>query len=261
MLKKFHEKQTNKRIISRLLVAALMSSTLLTTNVTAAQPSLTKVNTPQAYTFSGNYCFQIIDSSWGLGTYQTEYVANNKPYNWYIDQGNTGSDANNNCGPSCTVMALKWLRSNYQGTVEDARKVIPAKGGWWYTSDIENYLKYNNVTTYSVQKGVNETSLKNQIRQGNIVILCINAGLLPYNSNSEQRVGRFYTYDSGHFIIIKGYRVVDGNTYFEAYDPNSWNATYSDGQLKGKDRYYLSRNLVNAASSWWDYAIVISPEQ
>ena len=35
--------------------------------------------------------------------------SNNKNYNWYIDQTNTGTYSNMNCGPTCATMALMWL--------------------------------------------------------------------------------------------------------------------------------------------------------
>ncbi|WP_234117679.1 cysteine peptidase family C39 domain-containing protein [Clostridium hydrogenum] len=194
--------------------------------------------------------------SWGLGTLESEYVSNNKPYSWYIDQGNTGTYSNNNCGPSSTTMALKWYYPNFSKTAEDARNTYLENGGWWKTSDVTNYLSLNNAN-YSVVNNTGESLLKYNLQQGNILILCVDTSYLNYNSNQKQRVGRFYDYEGGHFIVVKGYIVVDGKTYFETYDPNNWDETYSDGQPKGKDRYYASQQLMNAMSNWWNYAIVV----
>ena len=36
-------------------------------------------------------------------------VHNDRNYNWYIDQGNTGWASNSNCGPSSSVMVEKWF--------------------------------------------------------------------------------------------------------------------------------------------------------
>jgi len=194
---------------------------------------------------------------WGLGKTQSEYVSNNRPYSWYIDQGNTGYYSNNNCGPSSTTMALKWYNRNFSKTAEDARNTYLENGGWWTTTDVTNYLRLNN-TRYSVINSSGEGTLKNTLKQGNIAILCIDTSYLRYNANSEQRVGRFYDYQGGHFIVIKGYIVVDGKTYFEVYDPNNWDETYSDGQAKGQDRYYDSTELMNGMSNWWNYLIVVN---
>lgn len=251
-----------KNIISRFIATALVFSTLVIGNTTAAQAKTLNPNTGKSNTtvsnLSGNNG-QALNTSWGLGLKQTEYVSNNKSYDWYIDQGHTGQDSNNNCGPTSTVMALKWLNPNFIGTVEAARNTYPENDGWWYTNDVTNFLDLNNVKTYTVKQNVTENLLKSDLKKGNIAILCVKMSYIPYNKNSEQRVGRFYSYDGGHFIVVKGYRVVDGKTYFEVYDPNNWDEQYNDGQEKGKDRYYLSANLVKAASVWWNYSIVIQP--
>lgn len=194
---------------------------------------------------------------WGLGRTQSEYVSNNRPYSWYIDQGNTGYYSNNNCGPSSTTMALKWYNRNFSKTAEDARNTYLENGGWWRTTDVTNYLSLNNAR-YSVINNSGEGTLKNILKQGNIAILCIDTSYLSYNGNSEQRVGRFYDYQGGHFIVVKGYIVVDGRTYFEVYDPNNWDETYSDGQAKGQNRYYASTELMNAMNNWWNYLIVVN---
>ncbi|PJI08757.1 MULTISPECIES: C39 family peptidase [Clostridium] len=194
---------------------------------------------------------------WGLGEYESEHISNNKPYSWYIDQGNTGAYSNNNCGPSSTTMALKWYNSNFSKTAEDARNTYLEGGGWWRTTDVTNYLSLNNAK-YSVIENSGENLLKSTLKRGNIVILCIDTSYLSYNDNPQQRVGRFYDYEGGHFIVVKGYIVVDGKTYFETYDPNNWDETYSDGQPKGQDRYYADNELMNGISNWWNYLIVVN---
>ncbi|MBD7912251.1 MULTISPECIES: C39 family peptidase [Clostridium] len=248
-----------------LVVMSLVFFTLLTSGVTTQAKSSVLVN--QSYDVTSknyNYTGQALNQSWGLGKYQTEYVSNNKPYDWYIDQGNTGAYSDSNCGPSSTTMALKWVNGNFNRTAEDARNTYRSSGGWWYTDDVTNYLNLYN-SRYSVKdlgKTIpqGEVVLKDQLKQGNIAILCIDTSYLPYNSLSERRVGKFYSYSGGHFIVVKGYRVVDGKTYFEVYDPNNWNEHYRDGQEKGKDRYYLSKDLMNAEINWWNYAIVVQPQ-
>lgn len=194
---------------------------------------------------------------WGLGKTESEYVSNNRSYSWYIDQGDTGYYSNNNCGPSSSTMALKWYNKNFSKTAEAARNTYLENGGWWTTTDVTNYLNLNNAR-YSVINSSGESTLKNTLKQGNIAILCIDTSYLSYNDNSEQRVGRFYDYQGGHFIVVKGYIVVDGKTYFEVYDPNNWGETYSDGQAKGQDRYYASTELMNAMGNWWNYLIVVN---
>lgn len=227
----------NKIITSLLILVTLLSGAIV------AQAAQSRITT--------------VDPSWGLGITQSEYISNNRSYNWYIDQGNTGEYSDSNCGPTSTTMALKWLNSNFSKTVEDARAVYPENGGWWYTNDVLNYLKLNG-TKGTVLDNPSESLLKYQLQLGNILILCIDTTYIPYNNHPEQRVERFYDYEGGHFIVVKGFRVVDGNTYFEVYDPNNWNATYQDGQPKGKDRYFSSQNLMKAIGTWWNHIIVVN---
>ncbi len=47
---------------------------------------------------------------------------NNREYDWFIDQGNTGEHSNSNCGPASVVMAMKWRDEDFEGTVEEARE-------------------------------------------------------------------------------------------------------------------------------------------
>lgn len=44
-------------------------------------------------------------STWGLGATQTAYAHLDPPYDWYIDQADTGASAAANCGPSSVTMA------------------------------------------------------------------------------------------------------------------------------------------------------------
>ncbi|RPI06212.1 MAG: hypothetical protein EHM64_03790 [Ignavibacteriae bacterium] len=195
--------------------------------------------------------------SWGMGKSQTDYIHNDKEYDWYIDQANTGSAAVSNCGPSCVTMAIKWYDKNFSKTAADARTMFPLNGGWWYTNNIIDYLNY-----YTIKNSIigfsDPAQLETVLKDGNIAILCISTEFLRYNSVQTQRVDRFYSYASGHFIVIKGIRKVDNVTYFEAYDSNTWNAKYTDGSLKGKNRHYRSDDISNAIKKWWNYIIVVS---
>jgi hypothetical protein len=195
--------------------------------------------------------------SWGMGSTQIEYIHNDKDYDWYIDQANTGSAAVNNCGPSCVTMAIKWYDKNFSKTAADARNMFPLNGGWWYTNNIIDYLNYYEIKNSTISFS-DSAQLENVLKDGNIAILCISTAYLRYNNNQTQRVDRFYSYASGHFIVIKGIRKVDNEIYFEAYDPNSWNGKYTDGSLKGKNRHYRSGDISNAIKKWWNYIIVIS---
>jgi hypothetical protein len=65
-------------------------------------------------------------------------------------------------------------------------------------------------------------------------------------------VDKFYYADNvdwGHFIVIKGYKIVDKHVLFEVYDPAS-SMTYPNGTYMGKDRLYRAEDLMNSADIW-----------
>ncbi|MDS0527294.1 C39 family peptidase [Clostridium sp. SHJSY1] len=250
--------------IKQIVFTALLLTNLITSSISVQAKQTTYQNniiaTAKTYDSSSTTDSQKqeIDTTWGLGKNQTEYIKNNKSYNWYIDQGNTGKYSDGNCGPTSTAMVSKWVDESFSKTAEDVRNSNPKNGSWWSTNDITNYFDSYKIK-YSIEN-LRDDTLKSKLKQGNIAILCIDTSYIPYNNNPNQRVGRFYDFQGGHFIVVKGYRIVDGKTYFEAYDPNNWNEHYQDGQEKGKDRYFLSEDLMKAARNNWNYSIIINPK-
>lgn len=104
------------------------------------------------------------------------------------------------------------------------------------------------------------SNLKSEIDAGNIVIICLDMFHVDYEKDPEHHVNKFYETNSvgwGHFLVVKGYKEIDGKVFYETYDPYSFSRTYFTGELKGKDRYYSSTDLNTATNNWWDYAIVI----
>lgn len=196
---------------------------------------------------------------WGLGKELKEEFSLNRDYEWYIDQKETGIYNYNNCGPSCVTMAIKWANRDFDLPADSARSFALNDGGWWYASDITGYLDMNDVTNNIIEyKSVH--SFIDNLKDSLIIILAIDAHYISFNYNQTHRTGRYYAAgeDFGHFIILKGYKIVDDKLYFEVYDPNSWGRKYEDGQYKGLDRYYSAGDLDLAIRKWWHYAIIIT---
>lgn len=57
-------------------------------------------------------------------------LSNERPYSWYIDQGDTGIYGSNNCGPSASVMAGLWQNKDFKYTPQEARVEFRPSGGW-----------------------------------------------------------------------------------------------------------------------------------
>ncbi len=183
-------------------------------------------------------------------------VHNNRNYNWYIDQGYTGWASDSNCGPSSSVMAEKWYNPNANATAEMARNRYPMNGGWWSTNTVSQYLNDEGVPNRTVYYS-GENTLTSVLDRGNIAIICVNTGYIGFNNNPYSNIGRFYQYEGGHFLIVKGYVYQNNRLYFEVYDPNNWGETYSNGQPKGKDRLYPANEVSTSINRWWNNIIVI----
>ncbi len=200
---------------------------------------------------------------YGLGKNLTEEHSNNCDYDWYYDQNNTGYYSYENCGPTSVTMAIKWVNPDFEKTAEDARNTYKPTGGWWKTSDITNYLDIYSVNNKTIRLS-DMSPVKSQIDDGNIVILCLDHYYIRNEEKGKWHVDKFYISSgigSGHFIVVKGYKVVDGETFYETYDPANGGRTYSDGTFKGLDRYYRSEDLNQAVQNWWKYAIIVSKEE
>lgn len=188
-----------------------------------------------------------------------EHVSNDRPYNWYIDQGDTGLHSGSNCGPSSVVMAALWTDEDFKSTPEQARELYRPEGGWWYTSDVEKYFdKYN--ISYIKDDYDDYTEIVDALIEGYIVLLCIDTTFIEEIDEDNSYIGKFYPYDGGHFVIVKGYTYLDGQLYFEMYDSNCWGETYDDGSPKGKDRLYSEESVTKAIESWWDHYFIIEDE-
>ncbi|GHM99200.1 hypothetical protein WSM22_06900 [Cytophagales bacterium WSM2-2] len=196
----------------------------------------------------------------GLGINETKAVNNDVSYNWYADQGDSGSYRLINCGPASVTMAVKWVNRNFAKTPADARQAIRPEGGWWYTPDIISYLNNNQADNYTISLS-NFSALKTALDGGNIAILCLDMFYVNPDAGGQLHVDKFYKTNAagwGHFIVIKGYKEVDQQLFYEAYDPYSLGVSYRDNTLKGVNRYYRAADLDHATDIWWDYAIIVT---
>ena len=197
----------------------------------------------------------------GMGTQLNSSKSLNRTFDFYWDQKGTGTYSGINCGPTVTTMAAKWADSTYSLVPLDARNTIRSSGGWWYTNDIVNYLRLHNVNPQTIKLTDIKTNIKNCIDRNYLVILCLDMFYVQINLDDNQQTNKFYETNNqgwGHFILVKGYREVDGEFYLETYDPFSWDKTFFlNKELKGKNRYYLAKFIKEATDIWWPYAIVV----
>jgi len=186
---------------------------------------------------------------YGLGKNLKSERSNNVDYEWYIDQTTTGTYGDTNCGPACATMALKWADQNFNKTTEDARNAysyVSAELYGWYFYTMLFYLSDNHAIFKKVYF-LDADNLKSKIDDGNIAILAPDMRFIRSSNlnNPEWRIDAFWAIKN-HFIIVKGYKIVDETLWFEVYDPYSKGLKYKDGTLKGRDRYYRGEDITQA---------------
>jgi hypothetical protein len=248
---------------------ATVNSTPQTSGVTTNnfETDLTYEVTAADHTTKKNWTVQATNNGysldWGLGHFVGKALGNNRNYEWYIDQGYTGPASGYNCGPASVTMAIRWSDSSFTHTAADARAFAYNSGGWWYTSDIDSYLQTNNIPFATVSLAADAMTtgqiLAQEIDNGQIVICCIDMNYVRAAASYNFHVDKFYatTPGWGHFFVVKGYQRIDGQLFFQIYDPYSYGLTNSDGTIRGKDRFYRFSDVAAATSGWWNYAIVV----
>ncbi len=194
---------------------------------------------------------------WGLGETVQTYVSNDRDYDWYVDQWTTGTYWSANCGPTSIEMAGRFSDENFAYTTEDARANYRTNGGWWYDSDIHGALTQFEIphTSSSLSSG---NDLIGLLDQGGIVLVNPDMSKVSMGNEEDDHAGLYYEPGTGHYLIVKGYVLVDGATFFEVYDPWSIGESYEGGALKGKDRYYDATSLMNAILTWWPTVYLIT---
>jgi hypothetical protein len=213
----------------------------------------------------------------GLGKVTTAEKRTRRVYEWFVDQERTGRYSARNGGAACAVMAAYWSDVSYIGSAEAYRKELDSirfertkndPNGTWppgtslFTTDLMDFFDSRRVQWKIAELRDKGQTIRECLDKEYILVVCVDMNLLPYNSNIYQYTNRFYQTDgfsAGHFLVIKGYKEVDGTLWFEAYDPYSAGQKYPvNGEVKGKNRYYSAEHLSRAADLWWDYAYVIA---
>lgn len=208
--------------------------------------------------------FQNMDSAWGMGTKVTKSVSNDRSYDWYRDQMDTGRNAAMNCGPTVIEMSARWKDPDTNIKVEEiVDKYIPDETvymGAHYT-DLQRWMKNYDID-YKLLRDYDLNSIEEDLNKGNIIIIGLDMKLLTYNPVTTEHFDSYFNNAAVdgviyHYVIVKGYREVDGVLYFETYDPGSAGYTYEDGQPIGKDRYYRADEFIEAARGYFPDCIII----
>lgn len=199
-------------------------------------------------------------SKWGLGKIEQEHISSNRDYDWYLGDKNKGVHQDRNCAFIGAAMAMKWYDSTIDADIAELRQRYKSDGGGLYLDEVSEVLRDYNIGHY-ISRGNNPELLKRHIREGRIILIGIDMSHISHNRIMEERVGSFYKHFLYHMVIIKGYRIVDDNLYFEIYDTSHHGyQRYKDRTYKAIDRYYLSEEVVKALEGE-SYIVVYPPKK
>lgn len=171
-----------------------------------------------------------------INAYKSEKI-NNKEYDWYSYQLNSGLYSEINCGPSVISMALKWSNIKLDKSSREIREDMGHRG-IVYTDQIVNYLNKNNINTnYYDFVDNNFNTIKSIIDDGNIIILLGDFGVLRNGSRDNY----------GHFIVVYGYEVKEkDNISLIVHDPYFKNKKEYDFEIINK-----------SVKNFWPYLIEV----
>lgn len=155
-------------------------------------------------------------------------AVNDRDYDWYRSQHDTGEYSSVNCMPTISAMAIIWRDEHSPVTPEALRNLfLPKyKSGWWL-EQVKDSL-----TAYEVgfaHKSVKLEDMLADLDAGNIL-------LLQFSEAAPDK--------SGHCMVIYGYEKVGDSVNFIVHDPDVYNGTRSDGNPAGKGLHINSAYLL-----------------
>ncbi len=135
--------------------------------------------------------------------FEKKLVVNDRDYDWFYSQKNTGAYSSVNCMPSIATMAAHWYDQNSTVTVEDMRRTSTNVDGWTSTE------LHKGLDAYHVPYVVDYPDLDvflNALDDGKIL-------LVQYSDRPQ--------YMTGHCYVIYGYRQYGDSLTFIINDSES----------------------------------------
>lgn len=134
---------------------------------------------------------------------EEKIILNERPYNWYVSQQETGEYSEVNCMPSCVEMAMRYQGFSNTPSVEELRKANPLNGlGWNDVLAEVVMLQYG--LKFIDSFDINLDQMLDLLDNENILYVM-------YNDPGSQM---------GHSVIIKGYWKLGSSVNFIVSDPN-----------------------------------------
>lgn len=182
------------------------------------------------------------------------YRLNDRPYDWYVDQGKTGQYSSKNCLPSTVEMAAKWIDPASTIKAEKLRDTYHPDGVGFYESDLVDVLSDNNFD-FLRHYFVSKQTLINELNKGNLIITCLKTEGIPQKDQTDLY---YQGSDVGHALVIYGYvELENGEVFFLNMDPNG---KTENSKEKGVKRPFSEETLLQSINSFTNMIYSISPE-
>ncbi|WP_207422194.1 hypothetical protein [Desertivirga brevis] len=198
-----------------------------------------------------------------------------RDYDWYFSQDSSGIHSSINGGAAAVAMAMRWthrthfVSSSVSQVREEATPQFRPDGTMdpnpqpFSTIDVTGLFTKKDIPWKVISLSTGMEEIIDCINKGYLAICIINMAKVPLNQTATDHTHAFYTTPTSiypHYLVIKGYKKVSGNLFFECYDPKSDGKKYSNnGEIKGRNRYYSASSLWSGASDGrgWKYSIVV----
>ena len=170
-------------------------------------------------------------------------VLNDRDYDWFYSQKDTGKYSSVNCMPSIATMASHWYDRNSKATVEKMRKTSDNEDGW------TAFELRQGLTAYNVPYNVEDATIEN-------ITKALDQGCIVLAQYSDRPYGV-----SGHCYVIYGYRQFKDSTTFIVNDSDSltqWSELF--GRKAGNGDEIEARFSMWTISRFVDDVTVIAPK-
>lgn len=136
---------------------------------------------------------------------EEKITLNERPYDWHVNQQESGKYSDFNCMPACVEMALRFQGLTEVPSAEELRNEYPFDGEGWNDVLAENVmLKYGLNFTYTFDLDLD--TMLSLLDEGNILYVM-------YRDLDSIN-------DIGHSVMIKGYWKLGNKISFIVSDPN-----------------------------------------
>lgn len=135
--------------------------------------------------------------------FETKTIINDRDYNWFFSQKNTGALSSVNCMPSIAAMAAHWYDETSTVTVQDMRNTSNTADGW-RVDELRHALEVYHIPYASDIAGIDR--FVSTLDEGKII-------LVQY---SDRPVGV-----TGHCYVVYGYKKVGNSVTFIINDADS----------------------------------------